>query len=92
MLADIAERISAFGPRYRLPLLTIQAVKAQAGRKHAVAFAREHDDLTVKTMAVVLSDFALGTRLLADLITVTSKHAPNARKLKALCAGASTTR
>ena len=84
MLAAIAERIAAFGPRFRLPLQTIQAVEAQVDRKQAVAFAREHEDLTVKAMGVVLADVALGTRLLADLITVTSKHPPNARKLKAL--------
>ena len=42
------------------------------------------DDMAVKAMAVVLSDVVLGTRLLADLIVVTSKHPPNARKLKAL--------
>ncbi len=84
MLAAIAERISALGPRFGLPLQTIQAIEAQRGRKQAVAFAREHDDLTVKAMCVVLADVVLGARLLADLITVTSKHPPNARKLKAL--------
>lgn len=84
MLAAIAERISALGPRFRMPLQTIQAVEAQAGRKQAVAFAREHEDLTIKVMGVVLADVVLGTRLLADLITVTSEHPPNQRKLKAL--------
>jgi hypothetical protein len=84
MLAAIAERIAAFGPRFRLPLQTVQAVEAQAGRKKAVAFAREHEDLTVKAMGVVLADVVLGTRLLAELISVTSKRPPNQRKLKQL--------
>ena len=33
MLAAIAERIDALGPRFRLPLLAVQAVEAQSGRK-----------------------------------------------------------
>jgi hypothetical protein len=45
-----------------LPLQTVQAVEAQAGRKQAVAFAREHEDMTIKAMAVLLSDAALGMR------------------------------
>ena len=84
MLAAIAERIAAFGPRYRLPLQTIQAVEAQAGRKQAVAFAREREDLTVKSMGVILANVALGTRLLADIITVEARRPPSARKLKQL--------
>ncbi len=58
--------------------------KLKLAASGAVAFAHEHDDLTVKAMGVVLADVVLGTRLLAGLITVTSKHPPNARKLKAL--------
>ncbi len=60
MLAELAARISALGPRFGLPLQTIQAVEAQAGRKRAVAFAREHHDLTVKAIGVALADVVLG--------------------------------
>jgi hypothetical protein len=84
MLAAIAERISAFGPRFRLPLQTVQAVEVQAGRKQAVAFPREHEDMMVKAMGVLLADAVLGMKLLADLMTVTSEWPPNARKLKQL--------
>jgi hypothetical protein len=84
MLAAIAERIGAFGPRFRLPLEAISAIEAQAGRKQALAFARQHDELEFKLLAAVMGDVAEGLKLLAEYAVVTSTWPPNARKVKRL--------
>jgi hypothetical protein len=84
MLAAIAERISALGPRYRLTLETVQAVEARGGRKRAIAFAREHDDLMVKAFTVLMTDALRGARLVTELNRVTALWPPNQRKLKKL--------
>ncbi len=45
MLAALAERIEALGPRFRLPFLAVQAVEAQSGRRGVLTFACDQDDL-----------------------------------------------
>ncbi len=40
MLAELAERISALGPRFQLPFQVLRTIEAQDGRKAALAFAR----------------------------------------------------
>lgn len=81
MLAELAERIAAFGPRYRLTLETVQAVESQRGRERAIAFAKEHEDLAVKAMMVMMGDAVLGMKMTTRLNTVLSKWPPNKRKL-----------
>lgn len=40
MLAELAECISALGPRFQLPFQVLRTIEAQDGRKAALAFAR----------------------------------------------------
>jgi hypothetical protein len=84
MLAHLAERIEALGPRFRLPLQTIVAVEAQAGRRAALAFAREHHDMHVKVVCALLADVVVGANLLTEYVNVSSEWRPNARKTKRL--------
>lgn len=50
MLAALAERIDALGPRFRLRFQAIQAVEARLGRKGALTFAEEHADEALKAV------------------------------------------
>ncbi len=77
MLAAIAERLDALGPRFRLPLLAVQAVEARSGRKGVLAFACDQDDLAVKLVAALIADVPATVHLLTEYTTVTNEWPPS---------------
>ncbi len=84
MLAALAERIDALGPRFRLPLLAVQAVEARSGRKGVLAFACDQDDLAVKLVAALIADVPATVHLLTEFTTISNEWPPNTRRLKRL--------
>ncbi len=84
MLAALAERLDALGPRFRLPLLALQAVEAQSGPKGMLTFATEQDDIAVKITAMVLAGAKESVDLLTEHTNISKEWPPNTRRLKRL--------
>jgi hypothetical protein len=67
-----------------LPLQAIETIEAKAGRKSALEFARQAEELEVKLLAALAADVTKGAKLLREYDAVMREFPPNARKVRRL--------
>ena len=77
MLAHLAERIEALGPRFSLPLQTILAVDQQFGRKRMLSFVEQHPDDALKAAALMFTDIELALKLALGHRATIARHCCN---------------